>query len=70
MATIEVSTSQYEFAHGRRPAGRGYWAFFFDGQTDVNQAFFSGRAQLYSQALKDAKAYAKEHGHTSITIGS
>ena len=30
MARITVETSEYEFSHGKRPRGRGTWAFTFD----------------------------------------
>ena len=30
METITVETSEYEFSHGKRPRGRGTWAFTFD----------------------------------------
>ena len=28
---MEVSTTQYEFSHGKKPRGFGTWGFFFDG---------------------------------------
>ena len=31
---IEVSTSEYEFAHGKRPRSEGTWVFFFDRVTE------------------------------------
>ena len=40
---MEVSTTQYEFSHGKKPRGFGTWGFFFDGKRDADQAFwFSG----------------------------
>ena len=30
MQAITVETSEYEFSHGKRPRGRGTWAFTFD----------------------------------------
>lgn len=66
--SIEVNTRQYECAHGKAPRGRGYWAFFFDRQTDIHQAvFYSG---TYREALKMAKLYAVSEGHHRITVGS
>lgn len=67
---ITVSTTQYEFAHGKMPRGRGMWAFFFDGRTNVEDAFWSNPNQLYSQALNDAKRYAAAKGYSRIEVGS
>ena len=27
--TIHFSTTEFEFSHGRKPRGYGYWGFFF-----------------------------------------
>lgn len=70
MNTIEISTTSYEFVHGRKPRGRGYWVFFFDGQTHVDDGFYSRPAQLYSAALTDALTYARAKGHHKVTVGA
>ncbi len=70
---MTISTTSYEFAHGRKPRGRGYWFFFFDGNQDVtNRAFtFQSAGNMpYSEALRDAKAMARIGGHYHIEVGS
>jgi hypothetical protein len=64
---IHVSTRQYEFSHGKLPRGRGYWAFFFDGETE---AFWSTPNTLYRVAINDAKRYAVSKGYSTIEVGS
>lgn len=34
-------TTQYEFAHGRKPRGRGYWAFNVNGAVLWKNGFLS-----------------------------
>ena len=62
---IEVSTSEYEFAHGKRPRSDGTWAFFFDR---VTEPFFVNGS--YSEAKRQAIKYAKERGYSRIEVGS
>ena len=66
---IEVKISQYEFAHGKKPRGRGCWAFFMGRNTsDVLKAhFFNG---TFREACKQAKAKAREMGFNCVTVGS
>ena len=62
---IEINTTQFEFAHGKRPKGYGQWGFYFDRQTDP--MFFTGK---YSEAKGMAVAWARTKGHHTITLGS
>lgn len=64
--TPEVSTSQYEFAHGRQPRGTGTWAFFFDRNT---QAFWVPNAS-YSEARRQAVQAARAGGYSRVEVGS
>lgn len=65
---VQVSTANYYAAHGHAPRGRGNWAFFFDGATDVDDAkWFEG---MYSEAKAKAVRYAVEHGHYRVSVGS
>ena len=66
---FRFSTSQYEFVHGKKPRGYGHWAFFFDGQTDVERAFFSTYTS-FGEAKKQAVAYARKHNHRDVEVGS
>ena len=45
---IECNTAQYEFSHGKKPRGRGYWAFEIGGEV-----FWSSMNQLYAEAVAD-----------------
>lgn len=60
--TVEVETSQYEHAHGKRPGGRGSWAFhpnFHVKSDDSSIIWVNG---LYSVAKREAKAIATARG--------
>ncbi len=56
---VEVSTSQFEFAHGRQPRGNGGWAFSPDRTCDVQNPdrtfWFTG---TFAQAKKAAQVWA------------
>lgn len=62
---VELSTAQYEFAHGRKPRGTGQWAFFFDGQTEPYWGYGS-----YAKCSGDARKLAVANGFTRIEVGS
>jgi len=65
---IEVKTGEYEFSHGKKPRGKGSWAFYMGKKTDTFDAhFFYG---TYAEAVKQAKAKARELGVETITVGS
>ena len=63
---MEVRTNQFEFSHGRRPSGRGYWIIAVTGYKGTVpgtvQSFDHEGGGLLSQVLKDAKAAAKARG--------
>ena len=67
--SIEVSTSDYQFAHGKKPKGTGHWAFFMGRDTgDISKAhWFDGK---YGEAKRQAQAKARELGIGIITVGS
>ena len=62
--TIEFTTREYEFTHGRQPRGYGQWAFFFDGESEPQ--WYTGR---FSDAKKSARAYAASKGHRQVKVG-
>jgi hypothetical protein len=66
---IDVSTSAYEFAHGKRPRGEGSWGFFFDGNRDVSAAWWAPFGS-YSQAKAAAVAEAKRRGAVRVEVAS
>ena len=67
---IEVRTSEYERSHGKKPRGYGFWAIWMGRDTsDIDKAhWFQG--MTYGEAVKQAKAKARELGYHCITIGS
>jgi hypothetical protein len=70
---MNITTTQFEFAHGKKPRGRGSWFFFFDGNKDVTDAAFTFQSagnMPYGEALRDAKAMARIGGHYAIEVGS
>lgn len=62
--SIQVSTSEYEFSHGKKPRGYGQWAFFFDN--DKEPFWATGK---YGDAKKMAVAYAVTKKHSRIKVG-
>ena len=65
---IQVNTRQYELAHGKKPRGYGNWAFFFDGRTEIEEAFWHNGK--FSEASKMAVAYAVAKKFMRIEVGS
>lgn len=69
-STVTVSTRSYEASHGRQPRGTGSWAFFFDGERDVAQAWWSSGSAPYREARAAAVAEARRRGASSVEVGS
>lgn len=68
---IQVNTTQYQFSHGKAPRGRGTWCFELDAPGHGNRSeLYMVSCELYSNALREAKAYAKEQGWTRVTVGA
>ena len=66
-----VVTSQYEVSHGRKPSGRGAWAFNFHGTASGNGAVVKGYSpsnMLYSEAKSWARAHAASIGAQYIVV--
>lgn len=61
LSQIEVSNDEYRFYYGKRPSGRGEWAFDIGGKTH----FFRG---TYQEATKKAKKTAQEEGQRRIKV--
>ncbi len=66
---VSVSTKNFEFAHGRKPRGRGCWIFdLLDDQGNtVASVTHTG---TYGDAKKVAVARAKFAGSTDVELGS
>jgi hypothetical protein len=74
---VKVDTREYVLEHGKKPAGRGEWAFTFCGIGVVfsrEQPFRLGRdaksQQLptYGAAIKHACRFATAVGAQSVTL--
>ena len=61
---IEVRTHAYEFEHGKRPGGRGSWAFEI-GRDPQNPFWFNG---VYRAAKAAAIAEAVRRGEYHVTV--
>jgi hypothetical protein len=57
--TVEVTTREFESAHGKRPSGRGTWGFcpsrFYNDDQYLTHVFW------YNGLYSDAKRAAVEH---------
>lgn len=56
----EFATTDYEFAHGRSPKGRGSWAFSPVRNPDLaskTEVFWTPGSTTYAEARKLAKAF-------------
>jgi hypothetical protein len=58
---VEVKTTEFEFSHGKKPSGTGYWAFEIGGETFWH-------AGLYSAAKKLAVALAVSRGVQIVKV--
>ena len=69
---IEINSNKFEFAHGRKPSGIGYWAFIFDGEGDPWFAEIDNVIGCfkYPVAKRAARAEAKRRGASKIEVGS
>jgi hypothetical protein len=68
MTQVRVHTTDYQFAHGHMPRGTGTWAFFFNRNASVDQAFwFSGS---FTDAKRAAVAAAKAREADDVFVGS
>lgn len=65
---IEFSTTQYEFAHGKKPRGYGRWVFFFDGETSIEKSLW--HTGKFSEVKALAIRWAVIKGHHKVTVGS
>lgn len=62
---------RYEYEHGKKPRGRGFWAFKFGNEKRLRwyPPLTSGKyAMMYSDAKKSAIKDAKKKGYNSISL--
>lgn len=76
MAKITVSTTAYQFSHGKKPSGRGYWAFVFKDIWNQETVEFmpghlrSAGSTTYGEAKKWAIRHAAEIGSVKVSVGT
>jgi hypothetical protein len=63
-------TERYEFAHGRRPRGRGNWAFTFEGGHAHGEIFRATSGLTFSEARREAERKARRHEARGIHVES
>jgi hypothetical protein len=71
---MTINTSNYEFTHGRKPRGKGYWAFRFqkdmaDGTADESVVFAPGDMK-YAEAKRWAIQVAKANGVSRVAVAT
>lgn len=60
MSDVEISTTNYRFAHGHLPKGRGNWAFLFADAPET--PWWAPASLMYAEACRKARAEAKRRG--------
>lgn len=64
-ASVQVSTTEFQAAHGRAPRGSGTWAFFFAGEVEAR--WFRG---TFTEAKSQATRAAAAAHVRSVSVGS
>jgi hypothetical protein len=64
---ISVDTSRYERSHGKKPRGKGGWAFYLD-DPKTSSPVFTPHSMQYSDAVNWAKEHAKEAGKKIVWV--
>jgi len=64
---VRVSTTEYEFVHGKKPRGTGHWFFYIKEGAVEASIWMTG---TYSEATHGAKKFAKNIGATEIKVGA
>ena len=72
----EVSNTDYEFTHGKKPGGQGSW-FFVAHRGGINfskdvegEDYIQLHQMTYGDAKKAAVKWAKSKGHTSLFVAT
>jgi hypothetical protein len=66
---MTVSTTNYEFTWGRKPRGRGHWAFQFFSDIEIG-LFWAPCEMTYSEAKRWAIKRCKEVGGSGIAVAT
>ena len=66
-----IDTSKYEFSHGRKPRGEGYWGFHFcDHKSDKTRVEFAPGFIKYTEARRWAVERAEATDSTVISVAT
>lgn len=65
---VRVDTTHFEFAHAKKPSGRGGWAFAADPEVDANDQTIIWVSGLYSEAKRQAVKIAAERGWDYLAV--
>jgi len=64
------SADHYEWVHGRRPSGRGSWAFTFIRWNGQSAPWFAPAGLTYTEAKRAAIKHGREIRATSCSVCS
>lgn len=67
---LEVTTTKYEFAHGKKPRGRGSWVFEFQTELGWSEPWWAPGSLIYSEAKKLAVEEGKARGAFLVNVCS
>lgn len=65
---VTISTSAYEFSHGRRPRGYGSWAFADRPDVDPLDEAIVWVVGTYRDASREARRVARERGVDVLVV--
>lgn len=66
---VNVIGSHYIYNHGKKPSGKGKWAFGVNSRDQKDLLFFDGvYSQASKEAIKAARKKAKKEGKTSVKL--
>ena len=72
-----INTTEFEFAHGKKPRGRGCWIFFADDMNPddlqpnaPSEEFHVEILDLYADAAQKAQGWARRGNLENLRLGS
>ena len=66
MYKVNFDTTDFQFAHGHTPRGRGSWAFSYTRRFALSQVMWAPSNMLYSDAKKWVAAKAQQLSHADV----
>lgn len=67
--TVRFDSTDFEWAHGRKPRGTGMWGFGFGRRAPtVSEAWFTPTSVNFTEAKRQARAEAKRRGFTGTVF--